>query len=220
MSRPSRLTSGVLCSAVSLVLAATASLTGCSSPPFSTGENAYDVEEPVTALRIDSFNGDIEVVPGTGDTVEVVEAYEYTKGKPKVQHSVSGGELLLRNSGCDSALMYDKCGVAYRVEVPASTVLRLRTGGGDIHAENLSGNVHAEVGGGDVTLSFAAAPDSVDARSESGDVTVRLPRGSSYAVNATAEDGERTVEVGTAASSPNRVRVHSEFGDVRVVHVR
>lgn len=213
MPRPSRLT----IAAASLTLVATASLAGCSSPPFSTGEAAYTVEETVTALRVDSFAGDIEVVPGTGGAVKVVETYEYTQGRPKTQHSVSGGELLLRHAGCGSVHEYDKCGVSYRVEVPASTVVRLSTGGGDIVAENLSGNVHAESGGGDVALSFAAVPDSVDARSETGDVTVLVPRGPSYEVTATTEGGHRDVGVRTARSSPNRIRVSSTFGDVRVL---
>ncbi|MGW1895519.1 DUF4097 family beta strand repeat-containing protein [Streptomyces sp. NPDC002004] len=217
-----------VCAAVGVALSAA----GCSFSPAKTGKESYGVEQKVTSLRVDDYAGDVEVVAGSGDSVEVVEKYEYSDGKPRTEHSVRAGELLLKSSGCGGDA--DKCSVKYRVEVPAATAVHLTVGGGDITVRGLSGATYAKSeggqvrvaqssakdvtagnGGGDVSVSFAAVPDKVDASTEGGDVTVRLPRGA-YDVDARTEGGDRKVDVRTDSGSPHKVTAHTEGGDVRV----
>ncbi|MFF4038461.1 DUF4097 family beta strand repeat-containing protein [Streptomyces sp. NPDC001816] len=219
-------TKAALCAATASVL-----LTGCSNQS-KTDQSSYDIKGTITSLRVDDYAGAIEVVPGTGSAAKVTEKYEYTDGRPQTTHSVNGGELVLKNSGCGSDA--DKCSVRYRVEVPANAATHLTLGGGDITVRGLSGTTYAKseggsvevtdssakavtasVGGGDVTASFTGVPDKVDASTEGGDATVRLPQGT-YAVDATTEGGHRAVDVKADSSSPHKVRAHTEGGDVSV----
>jgi len=219
-------TKAALCAATASTL-----LTGCSKQ-IKTDQSSYDVKDTITSLRVDDYEGAIEVVPGTGSAAKVTEKFEYTDGRPQTKHSVKGSELVLKNSGCGSAA--DKCGVRYRVEVPVNTATHLTLGGGDITVRGLSGTTYAKleggsvdiadslaktvtarVGGGDVTVTFTGVPDKVGASSEGGDVTVRLPQGR-YAVDATTEGGRRSVAVKTDSSSPHKIRARTEGGDVSV----
>ncbi|MFE0510754.1 DUF4097 family beta strand repeat-containing protein [Streptomyces sp. NPDC058964] len=212
-------------------VAAATVLTACSSPS-KTDKQSYAVNKKITSLRVDNYAGSIEVVAATGDTVKVVEEYDYSDGRPQTEHSVTGGQLLLKSSGCGSDA--DKCAVRYHVEVPATTAAHLTLGGGDITVHGLSGATYAKSeggsvdigdssaksvtaanGGGDVSVSFKSVPDKVDASTEGGDATVHLPQGT-YAVDATTEGGHRSVDVKTDSGSAHKVRAHTEGGDVNV----
>ncbi|MFI9061691.1 DUF4097 family beta strand repeat-containing protein [Streptomyces sp. NPDC053429] len=219
-------TTAALCAATVSAL-----LTGCSKES-KTDQSSYDVNGTITSLRVDDYAGAIEVVPGTDSAAKVTEKYAYTDGRPQTTHSLNGGELVLKNSGCGPDA--DTCSVRYRVEIPANATTHLTLGGGDITVRGLSGTTYAtseggsvavadssaktvtaRVGGGDVTVTFAGVPDAVDASTEGGDATVRLPQGA-YAVDATTEGGRRAVGVKTDPSSPHKVRAHTEGGDVDV----
>jgi len=212
-------------------VAATALLSACSFTP-EAGEESYSVTEPVTSLRIDNQAGSIEVVPGSGETVNVMETYEYGDHAPLTRHSVADGELVLTNPGCGPRALV--CRVSYRVEVPASTTTHLTIGAGGIQVRGLSGTTYAkaEAGsvkvadssartmtaiadGGNVTASFKVVPDRVDANTAAGNVTVRVPEGV-YDVDPRTEAGLRSVSVQTDAASPHQIKAHTEAGDVSV----
>ncbi|MFB7916762.1 hypothetical protein [Streptomyces sp. NPDC056061] len=208
-------------------------LTACSLTPPKTGEESYEVTEKITSLRVDDYAGSIEVVGGNGDTVKVTEKYEYSDGKPQTEHSVKGGELLLKSPGCGSGA--EKCGVKYIVEVPASTSAHLMLGGGEITVRGLSGatygkseggsvqilesgakTVTALVDGGDASVSFSAVPNQVRVESGGGDATVRLPQGT-YDVDAKTEGGDRKVSVKTDPRSPRKIKARTEGGQAGVL---
>ncbi|UQA94810.1 DUF4097 family beta strand repeat-containing protein [Streptomyces halobius] len=215
-------------------VAATALLTSaCSATPIKRGEQSYEVKEKATSLRVDDHAGAIEVIPGTGDVIKVTEKYEYSDDQPPTEHSVKGGELLLKNPGCGAGA--DKCVVKYRVEVPAATATHLTLGGGEITVRGLSGatyaksdggsvritdstarTVTARVGGGDVTVALTAAPDKVEADTGGGNTTVRLPKGS-YDVNAETGGGNRKVSVQNDSASPHKIKASSGGGNVSVL---
>ncbi|MEU6070199.1 hypothetical protein ABZ864_38640 [Streptomyces sp. NPDC047082] len=116
---------------------------------------SYDVTGRITALRVDDCAGSIEAVPTTGDSVKVVEKYQHSDGKPRTEHPVHDGQLLLKSSGCGSGA--DKCAVTYHVEVSATTPAHLTLGGGDIAARGLSGTTYAKSGGGSVDIADSSA---------------------------------------------------------------
>ncbi|MGX1768142.1 hypothetical protein ACWIE7_07535 [Dietzia sp. NPDC055343] len=113
----------------------------------------------------------------------------------------------------------------------------LRADDGRITADRLSGQVYAELGAGtlvgdelsarevvartsdaSVELRFAAPPENVDVTSDSGAVTVVLPRGESYRVVAESDRGGVTTGVDDDDASGRVIRVRSGGGDVEVVH--
>ncbi|MEU0674547.1 hypothetical protein ABZ330_16955 [Streptomyces sp. NPDC006172] len=200
------------------VAAAAVVTTGCEGADdlgksASTSQQSYGVSEKVTTVTVDNKGGDIELVAGSGDSVKVTEKLEYSDGKPKTQHSVSGGTLTLTGGDCGGSS--SKCSVGYRIEVPAGVKVDAKTGGGDITGTGLGSAVVAKTGGGNVALTFGAAPAKVDADSSGGDVTVALPKGS-YAIDASTDGGDRKVDVPVNDGSSNKVRAHSSGGDVTV----
>ena len=95
----------------------------------------------------------------------------------------------------------------------------LETSSGDIEATGLrSGTVRARTGSGDVDLLFSAAPQDVDAEAGSGDVSVLVPRGGRYAVEAVTGSGDRSVGVVSHPRAPASLRARTGSGDVSVLY--
>lgn len=99
--------------------------------------------------------------------------------------------------------------------------------GGQVTMTTENGNALAtEFGGdlldvesrnGDVEVDAARPPSSVTARSDNGDVAVRIPRGDElYAVSATTDNGEATTPVRTDPGAERRIIAESDNGDVTV----
>jgi hypothetical protein len=100
----------------------------------------------------------------------------------------------------------------------ASGPLHLSSDNGTVNGTGLtSDQVQASSDDGDVTLTFATAPHTVNASSENGNVRVLLPAGpASYAVSATTDNGSHTVGVPTDPASHRHIVADSENGDVVV----
>lgn len=99
--------------------------------------------------------------------------------------------------------------------------LRLRSQGGDVDATRLrGGTVDVRSDGGGISLSFAAPPRHVAARSSGGGILVVLPdRPVAYRVDATAAGGSTDAPVRTDPTSSRVIRAESSGGDVTVRYV-
>lgn len=95
--------------------------------------------------------------------------------------------------------------------------LTLRSTVGDVYGTGLrSDTVQARTSAGDVSLSFAASPHSVDAHSTVGDVDVAVPPGR-YRVQASSGAGDQFVDAALqSGDSDLRIDVSSNAGDVTV----
>ncbi|GAA4582116.1 hypothetical protein GCM10023194_15780 [Planotetraspora phitsanulokensis] len=195
------------------------------------GEQAvesYDVTDEITALRAYTGAGEIVVNESGRTGVHVTETLHWRGEKPQNGHQVDAGTLTLRYQCHD-------CSVDYRVEVPkglnvnidaGSGTITLRelsgqvsaaAGSGDIDARGLSGRqVTATTGSGEVKLRFAATPEKVRVETGSGDGTVWVPSGS-YNVTASTGAGDEEVAVTQDPSSPRTVVVKTGSGDARVL---
>lgn len=115
--------------------------------------------------------------------------------------------------------------------------LNLMAGSGDITASGAAGQVQAQTGSGNVTvtgarsaqvmassdsgdvaLAFASEPRLVRAHSASGNVTVLVPSGASYNVQAGTASGNRTITVGQDSTAPRSIAADSDSGDVTVAY--
>ncbi|MEU6818867.1 DUF4097 family beta strand repeat-containing protein [Streptomyces sp. NPDC046860] len=205
-----------------------AALGGCAVQDKSA-TSRYGIDAAVTALRVTTKGGNVEVAAGDGSGVRVTEKIRYSGDKPRTEHSVSGGRLTLTAPGCDN-----DCGVDYTVSVPPGTALALDTEGGNITVRDIDGPVEARTGGGNVRVTGAAPktlsartdggnieasltrpPSSVDTETGGGNITVRLPRGT-YAVDASTGGGRTDVSVPTDPESPHRVRARTSGGNLTV----
>ncbi|MFD5084689.1 hypothetical protein ACFVYP_14590 [Kitasatospora sp. NPDC058201] len=187
---------------------------------------SYGVAEPVRELVVEGRTGGIEV--RAGDTVRVVEKQSYRGPAPETRHEVRDGTLRLAYDCSD-------CGVGYEVTVPAGTVVRLSSETGGIRLHGLAGEVEAKVGTGGVQgtaltsptvrvsaetggveVAFAASPTTVEARSVTGEVRVRVPGGEPYAVDAEAVTGGVEVAVPRQAGAPRTISARTDTGGVVV----
>ncbi|QDY76569.1 DUF4097 family beta strand repeat-containing protein [Streptomyces qinzhouensis] len=99
--------------------------------------------------------------------------------------------------------------------------LRLSTENGEVRAEDVSaGEVNVKSDNGDVKIRMKTAAEKLEAVTDNGGVVVELPpAGAPYAVNSNADNGSRKIRLSDAEqddSSPRKVRVESENGDVTV----
>ncbi|HKR49232.1 MAG TPA: DUF4097 family beta strand repeat-containing protein [Pseudonocardiaceae bacterium] len=206
--------------------------TGTGSEASST-QNTYTITEPVTSLMVDNPVGSTRI-EGTDDTtVSVTEQLTYSGDPPQTSHPITGGRLTLSYT-CPSEVI-DTCSVSYVVKVPrrialeiddkvgATTLtglagqLTLTSSTGRIDATELtSSTVTARASAGTITLAFTSAPTSVDAQTQVGSVTVQLPAGTAYAVDAGSQVGTVEVTVARDPGSAHRVTARSQVGAVTV----
>jgi DUF4097 and DUF4098 domain-containing protein YvlB len=94
----------------------------------------------------------------------------------------------------------------------------LETASGDIDASGVrTRSLIAQTGSGDVTVQLFSAPQSVDARTDSGDVAVLVPPGDErYRVDAETDSGDRNVGVDDTVRAPRTLRAHTNSGVVVV----
>jgi hypothetical protein len=69
---------------------------------------------------------------------------------------------------------------------------------------------------GATTLAFTRAPSTVNASTEVGAVEVRVPSGTSYAVDVQSTVGRSDVSVQRDPASPHKIEVRTSVGAVRV----
>ena len=68
-----------------------------------------------------------------------------------------------------------------------------------------------------VALSFAAAPEQVDVRTDNGRIDIEVPAvDSGYEIDADADNGDVDIDVPAAADSPRSIAAVSDNGDVSI----
>jgi DUF4097 and DUF4098 domain-containing protein YvlB len=189
----------------------------------------YTVSQPITTVVIDDAAGDVTVTGGAS-ALDVSERQSYHDSPPVTSHTVADGTLTLTYH-CSS----DNCGVDYNIQVPTGTAVTIDASAGDVVLTGLDGSIQATTSAGDITASdltsgqarfsdsagailvgFAAAPASVYAQSDAGDVTIFLPVSGTYQVAASSQAGRVHVTVPLAAGSANSITAKSQAGDVAV----
>jgi DUF4097 and DUF4098 domain-containing protein YvlB len=207
-------------------------LAGCGGGSTTTDEVAYTIDQPFTALVIDSRAAAVEITTGDGPA-SVKEVHKYSKDKPRTGHQVDGQTLRLTESGCvdDNA----RCGVEYHITVPAATTAQITAQAGAVRLTGLAGDIHvttqagavegtglsgAEVvvksQAGAVSLEFTEAPTLLRANTELGAVELRVPGDSAYAVAASTDLGKAEISVRQDAASAHRIEASAQAGAVTV----
>jgi hypothetical protein len=208
------------------------------------GEQFNDQEtlgQSVSEVRFANDSGDVKITVG-GDQVEVLRTVKYEDTKPGKTYRVDGAALVLeacqeRNcwvnyevtvpegttvSGHVDSGNVELVGVA-RANVEAeSGDVSIRDVDGEVNATAQSGNVELSgIGGavvagaesGSVTIDMTSAAN-IAAKASSGNVDVTVPKGN-YQVNATADSGEVTNDVGSGSSGPT-IDVQADSGNISI----
>jgi hypothetical protein len=183
--------------------------------PRAETEKAVYTGEP-TGLAVTLADGDITITSGPAGRIEVTRQLQWTGTGPGISERWTGRTLTITQT-CPSGFTDTSCQVDYTVAVPAGVSLTLVTYSGDIKAaDNRSPQLLAEAYSGDVWLGFAAGPRIVRASTDSGDVTIRVPRGASYTVQGQADGGNSTVDVDQNPPTLGYISATSDDGDITV----
>jgi hypothetical protein len=213
-------------------------ITGCTITSRSgdiTKHNSYTITEPVTSLKVDNPVGATRIEGTDATTVSVTEQLSYTGNPPQTSHSISGGQLALTYVCSSRVINSNVCSVDYVIKVPRRVAIQIggnvgdttliglagqltaTSNAGDIDGTGLTGEVvSARASAGAITLRFAEPPSTVDAQARVGSVEVRLPVGTSYAVDAGSRVGDVDVTVQRDPGSDHHISAHSEVGSVTV----
>ena len=209
-----------------------ASLTADQQSSTAADQQSYQITDRIDALVVDARAAAVTLEVGDGP-VTVDEIYHSGSERPTTSHRVDGSTLRLTETGCrDNSV---RCDVEFRVRLPAAATADITSQAGAVQVAGLTGNltVTTQAGavqgtglGGDqvrvstkagaTTLAFTRAPSTVSATTEVGAVEVRVPSGTSYAVDVQSTVGRSDVSVQRDPASPHKIEVRTSVGAVRV----
>ena len=231
ISRPSPAGARALGLLVAGVIAA-ATTAGCTASGLRTEEQSYEIAEPVTSLVIDARAGAVSVGAGEGP-LTVTETYEYRDDKPRTSHQVNEATLQLTESGCAADTF--RCSVHFRIQVPATTAVTITTNAGAVELDDLDGDIRVETDAGTVeaknlagdqvsvqtdagatSLHFREPPTMVRATTDLGAISVEVPRGTAYAVDASTSVGGADISVDRDSASPHKITLRTNVGGIQV----
>ncbi|WP_406298790.1 DUF4097 domain-containing protein [Embleya sp. NBC_00888] len=195
---------------------------------------SYDVTQNVRSVKVDSNAGNVKVTEADVKTVKVTEKQHYDKTAPTTTHNVDGNGQLVLDYDCASK---KACFVAYEVTIPrGGTALDIRTDAGNVTLRDVSGtlNLHTSAGkidgegvtsakataqtsAGSIDLTFTKPPTDVDAKTNAGRATVRVPGGQQYAADVSTTLGDTDVKVSRNDQSQHKIKVHTDAGQARLL---
>jgi hypothetical protein len=205
---------------------------GGTSGSASQAGGSYQLDAAVTTLR---FNADAATVNVTAQQgTQAINVTEETRGATTTKE-VTGATAVL-TSRCPSGVNFgDACRVDYKVTLPASVAVDIEGAAGDIslngplvkatvktNAARITGSglgagtFQATTDAGQVDLSFAAAPMSVQVKSTAGAVSVTVPGADKYNVSVDTTIGGQDITVDKDPASSHRIDVETTVGSVTV----
>lgn len=216
------------------VLVACSPSTGSSSGPTASGQtrNSYQLDPAVTTLR---FNADAAVINLTAqEGTQAISVAEQSQGVTATKE-VNGTNAIL-TAKCPSGVSFgDSCRVDFTVTVPPRvavdiqgaagdttltgplTALTLNAAAGRITGTDLgAGTFQVTTKAGAIDLGFAAAPTSVQAKTDAGTVMVTVPGADKYNVTVNTTLGSQDVAVDKDPSSPHRIDITTTVGAVTI----
>ena len=224
---------GLLVGACVTVLVATAAvmavLWASTSDRTST---SYSVPGALLGVEIDVGRGDVEILGGGLDEVQVRRTESSLYGhEPKERRTLVNGVLRIE-SRCVS-LVVGSCTADYRVTVPESVAVTITADRGDVHLTAYRGSAHVATGGGSITadafcgfvlqatarggsidVSAICSPERLELRTDSGDVAAIVPPGR-YSIDADSNGGTVAVDgLERAEDAPWTIQALSSSGDV------
>jgi len=144
-----------------------------------TVEETFVVDGP-TVLDLETMSGNVTVIGGTGDEVQVTarlslwgENEEDARRQAEVQMTQEGNRITVRVVWPEwvYAFAYTRSSrVDFEVRVPTETSLRLVSSSGDLAASGVTGTVELRTNSGDIRVEEVNG--AVSARSSSGNVTL------------------------------------------------
>jgi hypothetical protein len=167
-------------------------------------------------IVLDFDSGRLELIAATSAAAGATVERRWSGPPPTLLHRFEGGVLRVTSRCPEPRDPGDQCRIHGRVGVPAGARVRAELDAGSITATDLdSPSFEARSGAGNLTASFLRPPDSVDATTDAGILSLAVPPGS-YAVDAGTGVGPASVEIPSDPAAPRRIVAHAAVGQVRV----
>ncbi|MEU7636928.1 MULTISPECIES: DUF4097 family beta strand repeat-containing protein [unclassified Streptomyces] len=188
--------------AVALAGAGALALGACNLVVGETFSDDATVAQKITAVRVDTSDGDVTVHGGKGgSTVGVHRKVTYRGDRPQgPTHRVEGGTLVL--GGCG-----DQCSVTYTVDLPGTVPVTGETSNGALHLSKVAA-VKVTTSNGGIDLDGVSG--AVDVRSTDGAITGKGLAGTG--IRAETSNGG----ISLTATKPQDVRAKTSNGAVSV----
>jgi hypothetical protein len=195
--------------------------------------SSYTISSLVSTLIVNGSLGQITITAEQRSTVSVTEQMVYSATPPSMTRNLAGGTLTL-GYGCSNQHM---CAASYDIRVPRATAVQVTDQNGGIKLSSLAGPVTASSGLGTITAtgltsatadfnsqqgeidaSFAAVPTEVDATSDMGAISIRVPDTVSYCVTTQVGSlGRANVTVPEDSASPHTITATTQMGTITIV---
>jgi hypothetical protein len=201
----------VVCVAVLAVLAAAGTWLWKSwAAPQHTDSQSQTYDAPISRIEVTGDSGQIDLVASDGDETVVDRSLRWNgDSKPKSQEEWSGETLSISVTGCDRGIFDTRCGIDYRIEVPADVDVKVHNDSGNVTTTGFAGAQQLVVDSGDIEVTDASG--TVDVDTDSGDVTANGLSGAS--VTGTLDSGSAKL---TFDKAPENVTVSADSGDVEL----
>ena len=189
----------------------------------------------IERVVVRASTGHVNLSGSEGSRVRVGEKLQWIWRKPRVSTQLRGATLTV-SADCPGSSTLNRCKADLDLAIPFDANVVVRGDSGDIAAERLAGHLQlttdsgnvagrdlnptvavATTNAGNVDLGFSTQPVTVRANSDSGDVTVTVPAGGEYRVDATTNSGDVKVEGVLRNDHAGRsITATADAGDVTV----
>lgn len=191
----------------------------------------FTISAHITTLVINGDSASIAVTGSNRRTILVSQQPYYSKKPPASTRRVSGSTLTL-SYNCPAEAI---CGVTYNVQVPRGVAVQAGSPAGSITLTSLAGAVTAQTdaglisatdlssptarlrsNAGGIVAAFSRVPDSVQASTNIGPISITVPGSASYKINTHTYVGTSNISVRKSASSPHVITASSDLGSITI----
>ncbi len=202
-----------------------------------TETETIDVAD-LSAIRVDTSNGAVEIVGGARDTIDITARLrESSEGEARFTVR-EDGDVLTLDGECDGHWWSD-CKVGFEVRVPPGFDVDVDTDSGRIAIDGIDGDVRAssdngaivgdgltaddvsaETDNGAINIAFDDAPERVSAITDNGAIEIRVGGGDTYDVEACTDNGAIDIGVRTDPDAERSITTRTDNGSIDVAYER
>ncbi len=223
---------------VVVLLAASAGMAALWAATTESRRTSYRLPGALIRVEIDVDTGNVDVLGGGKETVQILRAERYAYDHPPKERRTMVDGVLRIESRCP-VIILGSCSVDYRLTVPDNVPVTVLADTGDVRLTSFRGSaqIDADTGNvsadafcgfalratantGDIRVNAACAPDRLELRTSTGDVSAAVPFGR-YRIEADTDTGETAVRGLTRTDdAPWSIQALSNTGDVTIEAVQ
>jgi len=168
---------------------------------------SYEIAASTKTINVNVGGGNLTVRPVNGGQGSFAGIVTYTFIRPRVVAQAAGG---VASYGLDCATWVGTCELNATLSVPRQAAMSVSTGGGNVTATGLAGDVSLSTSGGDVTADGMTGAFSLSTGGGNVQATAVA------AIRVSAQTGGGDIEI-VFTTVPRDIQVSTGGGDVTIV---